>query len=161
MIKKLRTLLFLLFIASPAMAFAMSNAPKYCPGVEVVKATPYIRAVVDEYLGWVAMTENSTYDTQDEWTAIMFVGSHDSAGKDLSESDAIALANTYLPRVMKAAKPTPEEEDDGSYFCFYTDNIDNPQVVAITMTPAYQDIGKKLLRMKKANSFTKFLTLLQ
>src|SRR3990167_9139442 len=39
------------------------------------------------------MTENSKYDTQDEWTTMFVVGGHDSAGKDRSEFENIVAVN--------------------------------------------------------------------
>ena len=150
MFTSLRTFILAILIASPVTVFAMSSAPKYCPGVEVIKQTPFTRAEMDSYIGWVTATENSKYDTEDEWTTIFVVGNHDSNGKDRSESEAIAFANTILPRVMMG-EHSPAE-DKGKYFCFYYDNKENPQVMVIAISPAYQGIGEQLLKMKKMKS---------
>ena len=140
---KLSTFLLTALISCPVVSYAMENVPKYCPGVEAIKKNAYTRAQVDYWVGWIAVTQNSKYDTEEEWTTAMMVGSP----KEMSEDEAVAKANQLLP-LMQVSSPAPEEQS-GAYWCFYADNRENPTAVAYSFTPAYKGLGEMLAKVRK------------
>ena len=140
---KLSTILMTAFISCPVVSFAMENVPKYCPGVEAIKNNAYTRAQVDYWVGWIALTPNSKYDTEEEWTTAMMVGSP----KELSEDEAVKKANQLLP-LMQMSSDVPEKQS-GGYWCFYADNREEPTAMAYSFTPAYKGLGEMLAKMRK------------
>lgn len=128
-------------IALPLNAFATPSDPVNCPGVEAIKKVPFIRAKVDYWVGWIASTPLSKYDTQAEWITGMMV----SGDENEDPNNILEKANHNLSLIEhKIAGP---DKISGGWWCYYTNRTDNPQVVLYSFLQAEDDFAEKLAKV--------------
>lgn len=129
---KFKPYLLALLLIHPAFAQAQSSQPKYCPGIEAIKAVPVTAAVDDGVAGWLAYNPvKNKYDTGEEWTFMMMLGGAHG------EQDAIMKANTNMAMIEYVDGPKENKETPVSWGCLYFSRNSDNGFLAYAVTPPY------------------------
>lgn len=114
--------------------------PSKCPSVFAIVAekinhvTPFPAPMSGSQFWWTGMIENSSFDTNDNWTMMIMIGSPERNGREILKQ---MTASTHSLELFE--ENTPQWDDSlGAAICAYRDKESDIGAIAI-YPPLYSD----------------------